>query len=63
MFIDPVVEEMRRNGLRIAQECGGDIRRIVERLRREQAAHAERLVSGAVRPLKPQEDSPKPAAR
>lgn len=45
MIPDPVVEEVRRNGAKIAEECGNDIHRIVERLRREQAEHPERLVA------------------
>ena len=44
MFVDPVVEEMRTNGARLAEECGGDIRRIADRLRREQAEHPDRVV-------------------
>ncbi len=45
MFIDPVVEEMRKNGARIAAECGRDIRRIADRLRREQSANTDRVAS------------------
>ena len=65
MFVDPVVEEMRRNGARVAEECGGDIRRIADRLRREQAAHADRLVSrpSAIKPKSPKVDSSNPASR
>ncbi len=45
MDIDPVVEEMRRHGARITQECGGDIHRMAERFRKEQEQHPERVVN------------------
>jgi hypothetical protein len=44
MFKDPVVEEVRQNAARIADECGNDIRKMAERFRREQEEHADRLV-------------------
>lgn len=40
---DPVVEELRRHGAKIAEECDGDIHRMAERFRREQAEHPERV--------------------
>ncbi len=45
LFHDPVVQEMRDNFAKIAEECGNDLDRLVERFRREQAAHADRLVN------------------
>ncbi len=33
MYTDPVVEEVRRNGAMLAEECGGDVHRMAERLR------------------------------
>jgi hypothetical protein len=47
MFVDPVVEEVRRNGAEFAEECGGDIHRMAEELRREEAEHPERIVDRA----------------
>ncbi len=45
MFVDTVVQEIRDNGARIAEQCGGDVHRMAERLRSEQAKNAERIVS------------------
>jgi len=45
MYIDPVVQEIRQHAARIAQECGGDIDQIIERLRKEQEQHPERVVN------------------
>jgi hypothetical protein len=44
MFSDPVVQEMRRNGARIAEACGGDVHRMAEHLRRAQSKSAQRVV-------------------
>jgi hypothetical protein len=44
MYPDPVVDEVRQNGARIAEECGGDVHRMAERFRREQAEHPDRVV-------------------
>lgn len=65
MFPDPVVQETRDNFARIAQECGNDFDRIIERFRREQAAHADRLVShpGAIKSKAPNADSASPTTR
>ena len=52
MDVDPVVQEMRRHGAEIAEECGGDIHRMAERFRREQAAKARRIARRQVRPNK-----------
>lgn len=41
---DPVVNEMRRNGAQIAEDCHGDVHKFAERLRREQADHPHRVV-------------------
>lgn len=47
--VDPVVQEMRRHGARIAEECGGDIHRMALRFRREQAGNVRRVVRRRVR--------------
>ncbi len=44
MYIDPVVQEVCRHGAKIAEECGGDVHRMAERLRRAQAEDARRVV-------------------
>ena len=44
MEVDPVVQEIRRHGARLAEECDGDVHRMAERFRREQAEHAHRIV-------------------
>ena len=61
MANDPIVQEMRDNFAAIAAECGNDFGRIVERLRQEQAAHADRLVShpGSLKDQTRQSDSSK----
>jgi hypothetical protein len=53
MFVDRVVQEIRDNGARIAEECGGDIHRMAERFRTEQARNADRVVSRKTRNLAP----------
>lgn len=52
MYVDPVVQEMRRHGARIAEECDGDVRRMAERFRREQAQNAHRIVRRDARSVK-----------
>ena len=61
MYSDPVIDELRRHGAQIAEECGYDIHRMAERFRREQAEHPERVISAkelarrrGVPPAKPQ---------
>jgi hypothetical protein len=43
MNTDPVVQEVRDNGARIAQACGGDVHRMAEYLRRNQGRNTERI--------------------
>ena len=65
MLRDPVVQEVRDNFARFAEECGNDFDRIIERLRREQSAHADRLISRPPAPaaqIRPT-DSTMPPAR
>ncbi|MFH0982671.1 MAG: hypothetical protein V2A79_14195 [Planctomycetota bacterium] len=50
MYRDPVVEEVRRHGAEIAEQCDGDIRRMAERFRREQAEGARVIVRRQIRP-------------
>lgn len=42
---DEIVQEVRRARLKILEEVGFDMDRLVERLMREQQEHPERLVS------------------
>ncbi len=44
MYPDPVVDEIRQHGAEIAEECDGDIHRMAERFRREQAQNPRRIV-------------------
>ena len=60
MNADPVVQEMRDHGARIAEECDGDIHRMAERFRREQAEHPTRVVRRKSRPNRPPRSDPKP---
>ena len=55
MDVDPVVEEVRRRGARIADECRWDIRCMAERFRREQAEGKRVIVRRRVRPETPRE--------
>ena len=61
MHVDPVVQEVRQQGARIAEECAGDVHRMAERLRRAQARNADRVVRRgervprAARPPEPSE--------
>jgi hypothetical protein len=41
---DPVVQEVREHGERLARECEGDVRLMAKRLRRGQAKSASRVV-------------------
>ena len=58
MFVDPVVEEVRQNGARISEECGGDVHFMAERLRRTQAEHRGRVIRRTER--RPRAESPPP---
>jgi hypothetical protein len=55
MYRDPVVEEIRGNAERIAEECGDDVHRMAERFRREQAAGQQRVISRGVARSAPDE--------
>jgi len=44
MFPDPVVNEVRQHGAKIAEECQGDVHRMAERLRREQQSNGRVVV-------------------
>lgn len=52
MDVDPVVQEMRRHGAEIAEACGGDVHRMAERFRREQAKGGRHIVRRKGRPVK-----------
>ena len=58
MYIDPVVQEVRRNGARIAEECGGNVHRMADYLRRAQAANASRVIRRVDRPTRPPPSPP-----
>jgi hypothetical protein len=45
MYIDPVVQEIRHQKAEIAQECGGDLDRMIDRFRKEQEQHPHRVVN------------------
>jgi hypothetical protein len=44
MMKDPVVDEVRRNGARLAEACGGDIHRMAEHLRKAATDRSRRVV-------------------
>ena len=52
MYPDPVVDEIRQRGAEIAEECDGDIHRMAQRFRREQAQDARRIVRRAAPPVR-----------
>jgi hypothetical protein len=51
---DPIVEEVRKARREYFAECGNDMRRMLEDVRRRQAEHPERLVSFPSTPSTPQ---------
>ncbi|HUU85686.1 MAG TPA: hypothetical protein VM243_19480 [Phycisphaerae bacterium] len=57
---DPVVEELRDHGARIAEHCGGDVHRMAEHFRHEQAAHPQRVTR---RPTPDEKRGPERAER
>jgi hypothetical protein len=61
MFVDPVIQEIRQTWARISKECGDDVRRIAERLRKEQAQHPHRVVRLRERYTCQKAPSPPPA--
>lgn len=48
MHNDPVVEEMRRNSAKLAEECGYNVARYAESLRQREAEGGRRIVSEPV---------------
>lgn len=44
MWKDPIVEEIHSIRRKIAKECHYDLKQIVDRLRKKEEAHKERLV-------------------
>ena len=59
MYLDPVVQEVRQNGARIAEQCGGDVHRMAEHLRRAQAENAHRVVHRGDQPTRTRPSPPK----
>jgi hypothetical protein len=55
---DPVIEEIRRNGAALAEECGGDVHRMAEMLRRKQNDHASRVIRRPQRTPGPAKPNP-----
>ncbi|MEX2216492.1 MAG: hypothetical protein WD768_20435 [Phycisphaeraceae bacterium] len=45
MWNDPIVEEVRRAREKILEECGFDLRKLMERLQAEHRHYGDRLVS------------------
>lgn len=52
MYRDPVVEEVRRNGAKLAEECGGDVHRMAERLRQAAREGGRPIVRRQVAPVR-----------
>lgn len=42
---DPIVEEVREARAKIWEECGGDLKVLMERLRKAQEEHPERIIT------------------
>jgi len=55
---DPVIEEVRRHGAALAEECGGDIHRMAELLRKKQNEDPARVVRRSPRPSLPAQGKP-----
>lgn len=60
MYVDPVVEEIRQNGEKIADQCGGDLHRMAEYFRRRQREVVDKVAptpqsseTASVKPEKP----------
>lgn len=45
MMDDPIVQEVHETRQRILNECGGDLDRLIERLKAAESKHKDRLVS------------------
>jgi hypothetical protein len=45
MINDPIVEQVYRAREKILDECGGDLKKWMERLRAAEAQHPERIVT------------------
>ena len=50
MYPDPVVDEIRRHAAKIAEECDGDVHRMAQRFRREQAKNPHQIVRRTLPP-------------
>jgi len=53
MYSDPVVEEVRRNGAKLAEECAGDVHRMAERLRQGAETSGRRIIRRKAPPAQP----------
>lgn len=49
MWKDPIVEEIHLVREKIAKECNYDLKQIMDRLRKREKAHRERVVSKKLR--------------
>ena len=45
MWKDPIVEEIHRIREKMLSECGGDLDKLIERLKAAEAEHPERLIT------------------
>ena len=60
MWIDPIVEEVRKAGDKLARQADYDLHRFCERIREHEKQYADRLVTLKPRPLPHQTAGPKP---
>ena len=47
MITDPIIEEIYEARQRLLDECGGDLKKLMERLRAAEAQHPDRVVTKA----------------
>ena len=59
MFDDPIVEEVRRTRERLLAEAGGDLRKLVERMRELEAREDRPAIVLPPRRVKPNADDAK----
>lgn len=45
MWEDPIVKEIRTAGAKLLEACEGDLRKLAEKLRANQAKHPEKIVN------------------
>lgn len=62
-FDDPIIDEIRRIRAVLAEECGGDLDRIVRRAMTDEAAHPERMAKVPLRRPYSHPSAPAPDVR